>query len=171
MHTNSSSRSGLFLMELIISIMFFSLAGAVCVRLFVSSHIISKNSVELNHSLEWCQNIAEAFYGCNGRAKEITGLFTNCISNASADTDADEFFLLFDQAFHPIDVSVSTPESSSIECSYILSVRISEKKRMLLCEIKAMKTSELPNTFAEGSSPIYELEVTLYPKREDSHEE
>ena len=171
MNTNSSSRSGLFLMELIISILFFSLAGAVCVRLFVGSHMISKNSVELNHSLEWCQNIAEAFYGCNGKTKEITGLFTNCISNTSADTEADEFFLLFDQAFHPIDVSVPTPESSSIECSYILSVRISEKRRMLLCEIKAIKASEVPNTFSEGSSPIYELEVTLYPKKEDSYEE
>ena len=67
MNTNTSSRSGLFLMELIISILFFSLASAVCVKLFVSSHTISKDSVELNHSLEWCQNVAEAFYGSNGK--------------------------------------------------------------------------------------------------------
>lgn len=40
MFKKNSSRSGLFLLELIISILFFSMASAVCIRLFVQAHVI-----------------------------------------------------------------------------------------------------------------------------------
>ncbi len=63
---NKSSRSSLFLMELIMSILFFSLAAAVCVQLFVQSHTLSKSSVELNHAVVECESLAELIYGTNG---------------------------------------------------------------------------------------------------------
>ena len=41
-----SSRSALFLMELIFSILFFALASAVCVQLFVKAHLLSVSTQE-----------------------------------------------------------------------------------------------------------------------------
>ncbi len=63
---NKSSKSSLFLMELIMSILFFSLAAAVCVQLFVQSHTLSKSSVELNHAVVECESLAELIYGTDG---------------------------------------------------------------------------------------------------------
>ena len=53
------SRSSLFLMELIIAILFFSLTGAVCIQLFVKAHLISRSTIELNHAIVQAQNLAE----------------------------------------------------------------------------------------------------------------
>ncbi len=63
---NSKSKASLFLMELIMSILFFSLAAALCVRLFVKSHVLSDSSVILNHAVVECESAAEYFYGNNG---------------------------------------------------------------------------------------------------------
>ena len=75
MQTKNSSKSGIFLMELILSILFFSIAAAVCVKLFVTAHRLSDQSVNLNHAVAMAESIAEAFYGCNGNVGELETLF------------------------------------------------------------------------------------------------
>lgn len=117
---NKSSKSGLFLMELILSIFFFSLSGAICVQLFVKSHLISQQSVDLNRAVECCQNVAEVFYGCNGNKEEMMLLLDNSYQNTS---DQSAFFL--------------------DEQPYTISVIIQEKDRMLVCTISAYKSSDL----------------------------
>ena len=47
-----AKRSSLFLLELIIAILFFSLTSAVCVQIFVRAHLISRQTQELNMALE-----------------------------------------------------------------------------------------------------------------------
>ena len=56
-----NSRSSLFLMELVVVILFFSLSSAVCVRLFVKAHQIDQSTVNMNHAMLWIQNYAEEF--------------------------------------------------------------------------------------------------------------
>lgn len=55
------SKSSLFLMELIISILFFSLASTVCIQMFAKSHTLSKQTVDENHAMIQAQNLAECF--------------------------------------------------------------------------------------------------------------
>ena len=43
---SSSSRSGLLLMEIIIAILFFSLASAICLQLFVKAHNLGQDTQE-----------------------------------------------------------------------------------------------------------------------------
>ncbi len=68
-------------MELIIAIFFFALASAVCVRLFVGAHKLAEKSVNLNHAVNWTQNIAETFYSCNGNFYSIADNFENSYSS------------------------------------------------------------------------------------------
>ena len=65
MKPNYTSRSGLFLIELIISIFFFIVASAIVIQLFAKAHFISTNAIEINHSLFHTQNISEIFLGNN----------------------------------------------------------------------------------------------------------
>lgn len=53
--------SSLFLMELILAILFFSVAGAVCVQLFIKAHLLSRDSVVLTRAVNVCTNAAEQF--------------------------------------------------------------------------------------------------------------
>ncbi len=47
-HRNRAQSSSLFLLELILAILFFSLASAVCVQFFVKSHLLSRDARNLN---------------------------------------------------------------------------------------------------------------------------
>ena len=54
-----AQRSSLFLLELIIAILFFILAATACVRFFVHSHELEKDSIALNQALLATTSVAE----------------------------------------------------------------------------------------------------------------
>lgn len=61
-----TSKSSLFLMELIISILFFSIASAVCIQLFVKAHLLNIRTQEQNQTVVWSQNLAELWRAYEG---------------------------------------------------------------------------------------------------------
>lgn len=71
------SHSTLFLMELIISILFFSLASAVYIQLFAKAHILGNKTTNENHALTETQNLAESFLATEGNLSEMKTLFSN----------------------------------------------------------------------------------------------
>ena len=48
MKKKQAKRSGIFLLELMIVILFFSVTAAVCIQLFVKAHVISQDTRNLN---------------------------------------------------------------------------------------------------------------------------
>lgn len=56
---NRARSSSLFLMELILAILFFSVASAVCVQFFVKSHLLNLDSNALTHAVNECSGVAE----------------------------------------------------------------------------------------------------------------
>ena len=61
-----NSRASLFLMELMISIMFFALSGAVCVQLFVKAHTINELTQNKSQAVTIAQDICEYFHHFDG---------------------------------------------------------------------------------------------------------
>lgn len=59
MKRTNNSRSSLFLMELIIAILFFSLVSAVCLKTFARSHILSQDAGDLNTAVIQAESTAE----------------------------------------------------------------------------------------------------------------
>lgn len=59
MRHKTNTRSSLFLMELIIAILFFSLASAVCLRMFAKSHQLSTDASVMNQTVNTTANVAE----------------------------------------------------------------------------------------------------------------
>ena len=57
----SRSKSGLFLIELIIAIGFFALAGAVCIQLFGVAHNLRTRAFGLQMAVVSAQSAAESF--------------------------------------------------------------------------------------------------------------
>lgn len=53
-------------MELMIAIMFFAVASAVCVQLFVKAHLLSQQSSDLNMAVNQAQTAASFFKSTNG---------------------------------------------------------------------------------------------------------
>lgn len=160
---NNSSKTGLFLMELIIAILFFSLASAVCIQLFVQSHIVSRQSVELNYGVLWAQNTAELFYGCNGNAEQMAALLEN--SDIQNNGNRHTLTLLFDRDFHSLDQEQQIKNSPDTAV-YRLKADISEDSELMTCNI-IVENVEDPQELQS----IYSLEVSLFPDKEGSHEQ
>lgn len=74
MSLRTSSKSSLFLIELIIVILFFSIAGAVCVSIFAQSHLISTESAELTMAVTRCQNAAEVLHSVGNNPQKLEAL-------------------------------------------------------------------------------------------------
>lgn len=85
-----SSKSSLFLIELIISILFFSLASAACIQLFVKAHLLDKKTQETNQIVMWSQNLAELWYASDG---EIYPVYERLV----ADYDVQHSYLSNDR--------------------------------------------------------------------------
>lgn len=51
--------SSLFLLELIIAILFFAIASAICVQIFVKSHLLSADASQLNHAVNVTSSAAQ----------------------------------------------------------------------------------------------------------------
>lgn len=71
------SHSTLFLMELIIAILFFSLASTICIQLFAKAHLLSKKTVNENYAVTQSQNLAEIFRATEGNLSEMSKLLSN----------------------------------------------------------------------------------------------
>ena len=83
-------------MELIVAIMFFSLAAAVCVRLFSSAHFLAEKTEDLSSAVMWAQNLSEAFTGKEGKLSEIALLYPDAYVTADTDnSDLEGQLILF----------------------------------------------------------------------------
>ena len=71
MAVNRTSRSGLFLLELIIAILFFAVTSAVCANLFVQAHLTSAESSKLTSAAREVQSAAELVKAADGDLEKL----------------------------------------------------------------------------------------------------
>ena len=69
------SKSGLFLMELIIAICFFAVSSAICVQLFAHAHTLSQRSKGIQMAVLNAQSVAEGFRGLEGDVEALARLW------------------------------------------------------------------------------------------------
>ena len=60
------SRSGLFLMEMILAILILTLTSTACVQIFAASRIQRQKARELNHIQELTTSVGEVLEGWDG---------------------------------------------------------------------------------------------------------
>ena len=74
MNIHRTSKSGLFLMELILTILFFAITSAVCVNLFANAHLTSVAGKDLNKAVVEVQTAAEMVKHTKGDVERLTEL-------------------------------------------------------------------------------------------------
>lgn len=147
------SKSALVLMELIIVILFFSLASTVCIRLFSKAHLLSKQTVNENHAVIQAQNLAECFLATEGDIAQIKALFPSALPDTSDDT----VILLFNKDWQECN------QESAVYCAELISQP--EADGLLCADITVAAYA------SETSEPIYSLAVMHHiPERRGSLE-
>lgn len=153
---NNARKTGLFLMELIIAILFFSLAATICIQLFVKSHMISERSIALNHSILLAQNTAEIFYATNGDPEKMASLL-GCgeSSGTAAVADSDNtstLTLFYTDKFDRLDPA----EAASAVFQQTISLYADSDPALITCHIVISELS--------SGDVIYSLDTTLFQR-------
>lgn len=104
--------SSLFLMELILAILFFSITSAVCVQFFVKSHLLSRESRVLSQAVNECSNIAEVFDASEGTGDAVSLLKAN-FPDISAELVAGETDAAVPAQSAGTDVAVSAQDTDA----------------------------------------------------------
>ena len=110
-----SSRSGLLLIEILMTILFFSIAGAVCLQIYAKAHMIDKATTNSNSADEWVQNISESYYGCEADMSRIAAIYKD--NNILPDSD-NRIMITFDSSWNRIDRSSKNAKASYVACLY-----------------------------------------------------
>ena len=140
MNDAGRSRSSLFLMEMIVTILFFSLAAAVCVKCFVSAHMMGKETYELNHAIAIATGYAEVMRGTDGDIDSIQAVYPDSVKG-----DGSYLMLFYDSEFNPCDPDLAV---------YAGDVTLTPNGAIQNMHVKIVRV--------EDSTIIYELDATKY---------
>ena len=136
-----ANASSLFLMELIIAILFFSLASGVCIRFFVKSHLLSEEARSLNLAVNACAAAAE-LAGTADSPEDAAAALQRIYPAAQADTSYTEgcrMRIFYDRNFVPCD-----PE----EALYMMQTDLSDDDAFLDAEIAVQATKDGRQVYA-----------------------
>ena len=92
----TARRSSLFLIELILSILFFAVAGSVCVQFFVKARLMSKESTQLTEAVEACTTASETISSgdsledISSRLAAVYPSLSSDLTTLLSDADSDE---------------------------------------------------------------------------------
>lgn len=71
------SKAALFLMELLLALLFFSIAGAVCLQLFSGAHLMNRSSYAKSDANMIFSDIADDFFGSEGSDEGTQTIYYN----------------------------------------------------------------------------------------------
>lgn len=113
-----TSKTSLFLMELIISILFFALSSAVCIQLFAKSHVLDEKTKKENMAIVKCENFCEMYIGLledypndSERLKVMADLTSGKISD-------NQIIVFYDKTWNPCPESEATYYASFKDFGY-----------------------------------------------------
>lgn len=95
MRAQTNTRSSLFLIELIIAILFFSLGSAVCVQAFVKAHTLTAQAQDLSFASSTVSSAASVVKYTDGDLEGIQTYFPEAFA------DGEDIAVCYDEAFAP----------------------------------------------------------------------
>ncbi len=119
------SKSRLFLIELVVIILFFSIAAAVCTNMFAHAKTMSASSMELTMAMAEAQEAAETFKSAGGDMESVNG-------RLDAQTDGQSLVAYYDSQWQRIDA----------QSAYTLRIEFLEDNGLRQADISVYKQDE-----------------------------
>lgn len=146
-HNNTSS---LFLLELILAVLFFSVASALCIQIFTKAHLMSQDARDLNFAVNEVSSMAEQI---------SADTLHPATAASSGDTASDPSTQISNDAWQD---GTAYYDSSYASCEkadavYVLTVHYEPEDTLLKAHISM-------DTVADNRN-IYTLDVTKHRQR------
>lgn len=154
MRRQQHSKSGLFLIELTITIAFFAVTTAIFLQVFVKSHTISQQADQLFHAQEMASCVAEIMGGTSSDASD--GFVQELKKHYSRlQETSDGVHIYFDKDWNNCD---------AVSGQFVTSVFWQKQDEMWNIEItiEEEKKSVIAADHSSNDDPIYALTIQLY---------
>ena len=153
-HNNTSS---LFLLELILAVLFFSVASALCIQIFTKAHLMSQDARDLNFAVNEVSSMAEQISA--DTLHPDTAASSDDTAASSGDTASDPSTQISNDAWQD---DTAYYDSSYASCEkadavYVLTVHYEPEDTLLKAHISM-------DTIANNRN-IYTLDVTNHLQR------
>ena len=146
-HNNISS---LFLLELILAVLFFSVASALCIQIFTKAHLMSQDARDLNFAVNEVSSMAEQI---------SAGTLHSDTAASSDDTASDPSPQMPDDSLQDATAYYNSSYASceKADAVYVLTVHYEPENTLLKAHISM-------DTIADNRN-IYTLDVTKHRQR------
>ena len=146
-HNNISS---LFLLELILAVLFFSVASALCIQIFTKAHLMSQDARDLNFAVNEVSSMAEQI---------SAGTLHSDTAASSDDTASDPSTQMPDDSLQDAAAYYDSGYASceKADADYVLTVHYEPENTLLKAHISM-------DTIADNRN-IYTLDVTKHRQR------
>lgn len=146
-HNNISS---LFLLELILAVLFFSVASALCIQTFTKAHLMSQDARDLNFAVNEVSSMAEQI---------SAGTLHSDTAASSDDTASDPSTQMPDDSLQDAAAYYDSGYASceKADAVYVLTVHYEPENTLLKAHISM-------DTIADNRN-IYTLDVTKHRQR------
>lgn len=146
-HNNISS---LFLLELILAVLFFSVASALCIQIFTKAHLMSQDARDLNFAVNEVSSMAEQI---------SAGTLHSDTAASSDDTASDPSTQMPDDSLQDAAAYYDSGYASceKADAVYVLTVHYEPEDTLLKAHISM-------DTIADNRN-IYTLDVTKHRQR------
>ena len=146
-HNNISS---LFLLELILAVLFFSVASALCIHIFTKAHLMSQDARDLNFAVNEVSSMAEQI---------SAGTLHSDTAASSDDTASDPSTQMPDDSLQDAAAYYDSGYASceKADAVYVLTVHYEPENTLLKAHISM-------DTIADNRN-IYTLDVTKHRQR------
>ena len=148
-HNNTSS---LFLLELILAVLFFSVASALCIQIFTKAHLMSQDARDLNFAVNEVSSMAEQI-SADTLHPDTAASSDDTASDPSTQMPDDS---LQDAAAYYDSGYASCEKADAV---YVLTVHYEPENTLLKAHISM-------DTIADNRN-IYTLDVTKHRQRRD----
>ena len=138
MKTYRHSKASLFLMEIMLNILFFSILVTICLQMFIKAHNLSDSTTVLHRAVSTCTSIAEVYQSSNEGKESILHIYPEATEQGNIIT------IYFDDKF----VSCSKEESC-----YYASITLNSD---------SLSTAEISFSEFENEEELYSLSVSGY---------
>ena len=119
--------SSLFLMELILAILFFSVAAGICVQFFVKARLMSREAASLDAAVAYCTSAAEAILAGNDMdsvRENLASVYPEAdFTDAAAGQLTPELTVSFTEAGQQLTADLCYRTADSPEPVYTLTVQ------------------------------------------------
>lgn len=146
-HNNTSS---LFLLELILAVLFFSVASALCIQIFTKAHLMSQDARDLNFAVNEVSSMSEQI---------SAGTLHSDTAASSDDTASDPSTQMPDDSLQDAAAYYDSGYASceKADAVYVLTVHYEPENTLLKAHISM-------DTIADNRN-IYTLDVTKHRQR------